>query len=132
MSVAEVQVTNKIFDLRSDLFDPGAIELLQIAALACPIHSYDPMDIAFLEANVDRPVIEVGESVVEYPVENNRLAYIHGWSLGKTILYAAKGAPETISQLCQFSSEQHDELISAVNLAADRGFRVLTVARSNT
>lgn len=130
MSVAEIQVSSTIFDLRSDVFDPGAIELLQIAALACPVHSYDPMDIAFLEANIDRPVIEVGESVVEYPVENSRLAFIHGWNFRNSILYAAKGAPETISQICKFSSEQHDDLITAVNLAADRGFRVLAVAKA--
>ena len=132
MSVAEVQVSNRIFNLRADLLDAGATELLQIAALACPVHSYDPMDIAFIEANKDRPILEVGESVVEYPVENKRLAYIHGWKTGNGILYAAKGAPETISRLCQLGSREHEELISSVNLAADRGFRVLAVAKANS
>lgn len=133
MTVREVLIGNQQFEI-AEIAPSQTAEILQVAALACPIHSYDPMDIAFKEAaekiqNQSEPV-EEKISVAEFPVIETRLAFIHGWQINSKVLYTAKGAPETIARMCQLSEEEVKQLMSSVSEAAGRGFRVLAIAKA--
>lgn len=133
MTVKELVINEQSFLINENPINQSASELIEIAALACPYRSYDPMDTAFKELQQQNEVSARyrGElsSLVEYPVSPNRLAYIHLWSNGDYYLYAAKGAPETISRLCKLSEVEHERVMREVHLAAARGFRVLAVAK---
>lgn len=56
----------------------------------------------------------------------------HAWrsTKRKTFVIAAKGAPEAIADLCHFDAAQCDNLKQDINRMADRGLRVLGVARA--
>lgn len=132
MTVREVVVDGRALSTEDISRYPKALELVKIAALACPIHSYDPMDKAFkelLQRSDQIQSFDIQESLNEYPVQENQLAYIHSWSINDEFIIAAKGAPETIAKMCQLDSQHHSEIMSEVHKAATRGFRVLAVAK---
>ncbi|MEY3148814.1 MAG: hypothetical protein RL029_88 [Actinomycetota bacterium] len=133
MTVKEISSLNSHSVLTTNL-DPSSlsadlIELIEIAALACPIRGYDPMDIAFLELSQRLKISNEADSLMEFPVEKSRLAYIHIWKQVTQITYAAKGAPETIIKLCQLDVSKAKEITATVHEAAGKGFRVIAVAK---
>ncbi len=133
MTVKEISSINNRSILTTNM-DPSSlsadlIELIEIAALACPIRGYDPMDIAFLELSQRLKISNSADSLMEFPVERFRLAYIHIWKQEDRITYAAKGAPETIIKLCQLDGSEAKEITAAVHEAAGKGFRVIAVAK---
>ncbi|MEY5018227.1 MAG: hypothetical protein RJB54_145, partial [Actinomycetota bacterium] len=133
MTVKEISSINNRSILTTNM-DPSSlsadlIELMKIAALACPIRGYDPMDIAFLELSQRLKISNSADSLMEFPVERFRLAYIHIWKQEDRITYAAKGAPETIIKLCQLDGSEAKEITAAVHEAAGKGFRVIAVAK---
>ena len=133
MTVKEISSLNNRSVLTTNL-DPSSlsadlIELIEFAALACPMRGYDPMDIAFLELSHRLKISKEADSLMEFPVESSRLAYIHIWIQDTQITYAAKGAPETIIKLCQLDASQTREITAAVHEAARKGFRVIAVAK---
>jgi Ca2+-transporting ATPase len=133
MTVKEISSLNSHSVLTTNL-DPSSlsadlIELIEIAALACPIRGYDPMDIAFLELSQRFKFSNEADSLMEFPVEKSRLAYIHIWKQVTQITYAAKGAPETIIKLCQLDVSKAKEITATVHEAAGKGFRVIAVAK---
>jgi Ca2+-transporting ATPase len=133
MTVKEISSLNSRSVLTTNL-DPSSlsadlIELIEIAALACPIRGYDPMDIAFLELSQRFKFSNEADSLMEFPVEKSRLAYIHIWKQVTQITYAAKGAPETIIKLCQLDVSKAKEITATVHEAAGKGFRVIAVAK---
>lgn len=71
--------------------------------------------------------------VKEYPLSRELLAMSRVWQHPEQNAYivAAKGAPETIADLCHFSTEQQRLLTAAVNKLANHGKRVIAVARGN-
>lgn len=127
MAVKEVIVNKEILLVDQSSANPTVQELLNTAALACPLHSYDPMDIAFKSLKNDS---QEQDSLAEFPVTNERLAYIHAWSISNKTVIAAKGAPETIAKLCRIQETENEELMQQVHMAASRGFRVLAIAKS--
>lgn len=127
MAVKEVIVNKEILLVDQSSANPTVQELLNTAALACPLHSYDPMDIAFKSLKNDS---QERDSLAEFPVTNERLAYIHAWSISNKTVIAAKGAPETIAKLCRIQETENEELMQQVHVAASRGFRVLAIAKS--
>jgi Ca2+-transporting ATPase len=133
MTVKEISSLNNRSVLTTNLDASGLsadlIELIEIAALACPIRGYDPMDIAFLELSQRLKISNEADSLMEFPVERSRLAYIHIWKQVTQITYAAKGAPETIIKLCQLDGSKAKEITAAVHEAAGKGFRVIAVAK---
>ena len=131
MTVKELVIDEQPVPINETALNKKATELIEIAALACPYRSYDPMDTAFkeLQKQIEAGARQELSSMVEYPVSANRLAYIHLWSNGDYYLYAAKGAPETISRMCKLSDVEHDKVMQQVHMAAARGFRVLAVAK---
>lgn len=133
MTVKEICGVNNRSLLTADMnlsaLSVDLTELIEIAALACPVRGYDPMDIAFLELSKKLKATKSAEPLKEFPVEKARLAYIHIWRQEAQLLYAAKGAPETIIKLCQLEGFQAEEITKVVHEAAGKGFRVIAVAK---
>lgn len=98
-------------------------DLLRIAALASQPNPFDPMEKAILEKN--KPVF--GTLLKEYPLTRDLLAVARVYQDG---LAATKGAPEAVAKLCGFSINQLDEINQKTSLLAEKGMRVLGIAKS--
>ena len=67
----------------------------------------------------------------EYPLTPELLAVTHVWkNSGSGYVVGAKGAPEAIVDLCHLSAEKSDEISKQVTRLAERGLRVLGVAKA--
>lgn len=130
MTVSEIQINGERYDITHQISNSEVSHALNIAALACPIRAFDPMDKAFQVLVAHNPDQLKGISLREYPVENSRLAYIHIWELDGRKIVAAKGAPETISRLCHLDEEKNQSLMEQVHVAADGGVRILAIAEA--
>ena len=130
MTVSEIQINGERYDITHQISNSEVSHALNIAALACPIRAFDPMDKAFQVLVAHNPDQLKGISLREYPVENSRLAYIHIWELDGRKIVAAKGAPETISRLCHLDEEKNQSLMEQVHVAADSGVRILAIAEA--
>ena len=129
----------KIFtaDLPDQSLPSAFHELLEYAVLASEITPHDPMEKAFhLLANKQlhnenrrdlRWVL-----AREYELSPQLLAMTHLWRLENTPhdLVAAKGAPEAVVSLCHLPPEQELEILQQAELLANRGLRVLAVAKA--
>ena len=128
MTVSEVQIDHRVIPAHEAVDSEDGFELLRIASLAAPKTPFDPMDKAFREL-VDIEVITEGLiSVAEFPVIKDRLAYIHIWQQGPSLLVAAKGAPEHIAKLCGIEGIAIEEINQRVMSAGEKGLRVIAVA----
>jgi Ca2+-transporting ATPase len=69
----------------------------------------------------------------EYPLSKNLLALSNVWESydRRRHVIAAKGAPEAVAELCHLGEAQKKELLSQVKNMADKGLRVLGVAKSS-
>ncbi len=113
-------------------------ELLEIGVLASAPESFDPMERALrtLGQRTLRDTSHLHEDYRrerEYPLTRELLAVTHVWrdgSVESRRVVAAKGAPEAIADLCHFSGAQTQALIEQVEDIAQRGLRVLAVARA--
>lgn len=128
MTVSEVQIDHHVITAAQAIDSKDGSRLLRIAALAAPRTPFDPMDKAF------RALVDVEESmkglisIAEFPVIKERLAYIHIWQEGASLLVAAKGAPEHIARLCGIEGKTVEELNQRVASAGEKGLRVIAVA----
>ena len=128
MTVSEVQIDHRVIPAHEAVDSEDGLQLLRIASLAAPKTPFDPMDKAFREL-VDIEVITEGLiSVAEFPVIKERLAYIHIWQQGPSLLVAAKGAPEHIAKLCGIEGIAIEEINQRVMSAGEKGLRVIAVA----
>jgi Ca2+-transporting ATPase len=128
MTVSEVQIDHRVIPAHEAVDSEDGLQLLRIASLAAPKTPFDPMDKAF-RALVDIEVITEGLiSVAEFPVIKERLAYIHIWQQGPSLLVAAKGAPEHIAKLCGIEGIAIEEINQRVMSAGEKGLRVIAVA----
>ncbi|WP_458688795.1 HAD-IC family P-type ATPase [Nocardia tengchongensis] len=125
--------------------DPVARQLLRAAAHACPdpdgpiVHSTDR---AVLDAAAELPEEEDWETVEELPFESNRgFAATLGHN-PRRLRLVVKGAPEVVLDRCakvrhdgekpssvEFSASERRRADTLVHELADRGLRVLVVAR---
>lgn len=128
MTVTEIHIDSQQYEINDHVLPKVVTEVLEVAALACPIRAFDPMDKAFQVLVQHDPDELAGISLQEFPVEDTRMAYIHIWEIDGQMLIAAKGAPETISRLCKLDLTTNEKLVKQVNDAAERGFRVLAIA----
>jgi P-type Ca2+ transporter type 2C len=108
---------------------PSQRRLLQVAALACPVHSYDPMDRALQEAATAAGVrCDHGMRNREYPFSPELPVLAIAWRTNGDASYiACKGAPEAVAALCGLPSDAH---LATVQSLATRGLRVLAVAEA--
>lgn len=113
-------------------------EVLEFSILASQKDPFDPMEKAFKElgdhflASTEH-LHDDWKLVREYPLSTGLLALSHVWKSpqGDEYVIAAKGAPEAIADLCHFNAAQTQELLKAIETMANKGLRILGVARSS-
>ena len=139
MTVTHLSVDNEVLEVdgRQLALPEKFHQVVEYAILSSPTDPFDPMEKAMKElggrtlANTEH-LHKDWELVHEYPLNDGLLAMSHVWrSLGgNDRVIAAKGAPEAIADLCHFSPEQVDTLHEKINSMADRGLRVIGVAKA--
>ncbi len=113
----------------------GAEELRTLhetAALACPVESFDPMDQATAEfGRAEVPAPGSVPVLREYPLtpELPVMAFARRTRSGTVV--AAKGAPEAVAVLAGWDAAALRALDAQVHGLAERGLRVLAVARAD-
>lgn len=111
--------------------------LLEYSMLASQSDPFDP-----LEKEVKRigeyflfsaaHIRESWKLIKEYPFSGNLLALSHVWENNDRDYYivAAKGAPESIIDLCRFSKKESAALENQIKPMLERGLRLIAVARA--
>ena len=113
-------------------------ELLEYAVLASEIEPHDPMEQAF--HRLAGTQLEHTEHLHpqwtlarEYELSPELLAMSHLWQGSEKAhdVVAAKGAPEAVADLCHLPAAQRQQLAVQAAALADRGLRVLGVAKAH-
>lgn len=112
-------------------------EVLEFGILASKRDPFDPMEKAFLRAGDQylgqtehlHPTWSLQK---EYPLSSDLLSISHVWKAPGLNEYVigAKGAPEAITDLCHLGQTQTKEIAKHANGMAERGLRVLGVAKA--
>lgn len=131
MEVTQIHLDGIKFHVGEESPSEAIARVIEVGALACPTSIFDPMDQAFKDMALKFGIDSQHLSIQEFPVRAERLAYIHVWQMEDGLLVAAKGAPETIAQLCGFDETERNLLAERVHEAADQGFRVLAIAQAH-
>lgn len=108
------------------------LSLARTGVLASAEQPFDPMEKAFHHAVGDwRPDRDGLELDKVWGIRSDRPAVTQAWIGGDEPagLVAIKGAPEAVARLCKLDPEQESEVLAAAARLADRGMRVLGVAR---
>jgi Ca2+-transporting ATPase len=139
MTVTRLSVRNETLEVDGKQISlPEAFhQVVEYSILASPTDPFDPMEKAMKElggrtlANTEH-IHKEWELVREYPLNENLLAMSHVWRSpeGQDYIIAAKGAPEAVAYLCHFSPERTGALRNEINEMADRGLRVIGVAKA--
>lgn len=140
MTVAALSVSGHILEtgnIRGEDLPEDYHELLEYAVLASEIEPHDPMELAFHRladeylANTEHlhPDWLLAR---EYEISPELLAMSHLWRNGidKHDIVATKGAPEAIADLCHLNEDESRKLSLQAEQMADRGLRVLGVAKA--
>ena len=108
--------------------------LLHHALLASEITPHDAMEKAIhrLAGEAEQPlhVDPAWQLAHEYELSPQLPAMTHAWHNGESHVVAIKGAPESVSALCQLTAEQLARINQDAIQLAERGLRVLGVARA--
>jgi Ca2+-transporting ATPase len=110
--------------------------LLQHALLASEITPHDAMEKAIhqlvnLPANISLCTPADWTLAHEYELSAQLPAMTHVWHTGERYLVAIKGAPELVAAMCHLPEEQRARVAEDVAQFAERGLRVLGVARAS-
>lgn len=117
-------------EMGQEVTESTGAAILQAAVLASAVHALDPMDRALRAASAGN---RGGSPLRSYPLRPERLAYIQAWPVpAGGVLYAAKGAPEAVFDLCRLDPTERSAAEAAVTTFARRGLRVLGVARAQS
>lgn len=130
MEVQSIWADGQLYDRNDNLLASPALRAAAYASkLASAAQSIDPMDRAILRwaQNLEHPP---GDPLRKWPLTVERLAVIQVWSVDRKEIAAAKGAPEAIFGLCRLSDVEIAGLREVVHHLADKGLRVLGVARA--
>jgi Ca2+-transporting ATPase len=139
MSVADLCVADQVLGIDSKEARLPEIfhSIVEYAILASPADPFDPMEKAMKElgertlANTEH--LHSGwELQREYPLSRAILAMSRVWRSAdrSEFIIAAKGAPEAIADLCHLSDDERKELSRRIGVLAEKGRRVLGVARA--
>lgn len=140
MTVAALSASGRQLDTHA--LEPQALpeafhELLEYAVLASEIAPHDSMEKAFhrlaSEHLADTKHLHPQWNLArEYELSPELLAMSHLWSSGAVPhdVVAAKGAPESVADLCHLNDAQCGEVTAEAARMADRGLRVLGVAKA--
>jgi len=107
-----------------------AAELRETAALACPRESFDPMDQATVEYGREALGASPPPALREYPLSSELPVMAFARAREGRSFVAAKGAPEAVAHLSGWNHDQRRALDAQVRELAERGLRVLAVARA--
>ena len=112
-------------------------EVLEFGILASQKDPFDPMERAINECGTrclenTEHLHDDWELIRQYPLSPSLLALSQVWRSRHRSEYviAAKGAPESIADLCHLSTERIEEIMAGVAEMAEQGLRVLGVARA--
>ena len=137
MAVAELATANARFTPEDAHHLPETFHLLtEFAMLATPGDPFDPMEKAIQHfghqwlAGTEH-VHDGYESEFEYALSGDILAMTRVFASDEpdTHLLATKGAPEAVADLCHLGAAQREAIRRQVESMAERGLRVLGVAR---
>jgi Ca2+-transporting ATPase len=113
-------------------------ETLEFAMLSSQRDPFDPMEKAIQAAGHaalagTEHIHDSWALVEEYPLSRELLAMSRVWQSPDHAQYviAAKGAPEAIIDLCHLEREHISNITAQVNRLAERGLRVLAVAKAS-
>ncbi len=134
--VASLDQSCPLPDRNADL-PLGLRKVVEYGLLASPPNPYDPMERAIRELR-GRGIVPAGHFhddwtlIREYPLAGRTLAMSRVWLRpgARQALVTAKGAPETIAELCRLGLEEREVLAGRVDEMAGQGLRVLGVARA--
>lgn len=112
-------------------------EVLEFAVLASHRRAFDPMESAIGQAG-QRLLAQTEHLhsdwvlIEDYPLSSELLAMSRVWQSPnqQQRMIAAKGAPEAIISLCHLGPQEHQRITAQVSAMADKGLRVLGVARA--
>ncbi len=110
--------------------------LVEFAILASRPDPFDPMERAFVDLGArflaETEHLHTDWTLVHsYPLQPNLLAMSQVWRPpwgGPDLVVAAKGAPETVAELCHLTPEQVAQIRKDIARLAVEGLRVLAVA----
>lgn len=113
-------------------------ELIEWGILASRKDPFDPMDKAFIDL-ASRSVLDeshahpVWDIIREYPLSREMLSVTNVWKSSNdgSFEVASKGAPEAILDLCHLDETERAKILEAIAAMAERGMRVLGVARGS-
>jgi Ca2+-transporting ATPase len=140
MSVSELSSRGFRYDVRYRKDEPlpeAFHEIVEFSILASQRDPFDPMEKAFKQfgdyylAHTEH-LHDDWTLVHEYPISERLLAISRVWKspTGEQYVIAAKGAPEVIADLCHFDARGTGELAAEVSRMAEKGLRVLGVAKA--
>ncbi|MCL6087537.1 MAG: cation-translocating P-type ATPase [Actinobacteria bacterium] len=140
MTLGKIYIENEYFDIENNKFNvvPEKFHnLLEYSILASQRDPFDPVESAIKKtgekylANSEH-IHNYWKLVREYPLSKEIIALSHVWeSVDKqNYIIAAKGAPESIIDLCHVDERKKDKLLKVVVELANEGYRVLGVAKA--
>jgi Ca2+-transporting ATPase len=108
--------------------DPFA-KAIAVSVLASEPAAFDPMERAFHELHGDAQLLDA-ELMHRYPLSERLLVVTHVWrhNASSRITVAAKGAPESIVELCGLVGEEAERVLDETSRMAAAGLRVLGLA----
>lgn len=143
MSVGSLFAKDQFFDIsqkaeEGESLEENFHELVEFSILASQKDPFDPMEKAIKKLG-DRYLAMTEhlhhdwKLVYQYPLSSQLLALSHVWQSADRDEYviAAKGAPESIADLCHFNESQTETLLEQARIMAKKGLRVLGVAKAS-
>jgi Ca2+-transporting ATPase len=137
MRIAQLDDGRKSFDVRGGELPEDVHAIVEYGILASAREPFDPMEVAFRRLGSHalsgtEHLHDSCELVREYPLSPELLSMAQVWRAedGRTLLIAAKGAPEAIFDLCHLPPAEVEAQSARVRSMAERGLRVLGVARA--
>lgn len=136
MEVAVLYSAGVRYDLPGALpgLPAGAIALVELALLASAPGSNDPIDQAvrrLAAASLPAQGFPGWEVAREFGISAAQRAVMQVWRRAdRTLLAAAKGAPETISGWCVMHDDERTAIAAAATSLAHQGLRVIAVAHA--
>lgn len=125
--------SNELFDV-SDIAKHDAQEILEMSMWSSEPKPFDPMEIALHEAygiygiNDQREQVEF---VHEYPLSGKPPMMTHLFKKkDNSLIVACKGAPEAIIKVSSLSSNEINQIQSALSIMARDGYRVLGIGQA--
>ena len=138
MTLSKIFAGNDYFDFDNENDIPEKFHnLIEFSILASQKDPFDPIESAIKSvgkkylANSDH-IHNQWKLIKEYPLSKKITALSHIWESPdkNNYIIAAKGAPESIIELCHIDLKRKKELFSNVVNLANEGYRVLGVAKA--